>query len=94
LITGETTSGVEDQVISSLQVIIFPNPCSESFLIQSESELQKVEVYSITGSKVFERNLHEKSLMIDMTGFTPGRYIVVTHLINREKAVVSTVVRN
>ncbi|MFA6482789.1 MAG: T9SS type A sorting domain-containing protein, partial [Bacteroidales bacterium] len=94
LVTGETASGIEELTISSMRIRVYPNPCAGKLRIETENELKKVEVYSMSGSKVFDQASQGNLSIIDMTGFDTGRYTLVIHVVNEAHPFVRPVVKN
>ncbi len=91
-ITGEAISGIENPAVLSLNVSIFPNPCADILTVNSENELSKIEIFSITGSKVSELNQTGRNLSIDTNKFQPGRYFLVAHFIGNAGSAVRSVI--
>jgi hypothetical protein len=57
----------------------FPNPTSGKLTIQSEREIKSINVYSITGAKVYSRPKDLTSNEIDLSNYNNGIYIVVVN---------------
>ena len=91
-ITGETISGISNPAALSLNVSIYPNPCADILTVNSENELNKIEIYSITGSKVFELNQTGHNLSIDTNKFQSGRYFLVAHFTGNAGSAVRSVI--
>ncbi|MDR0969065.1 MAG: Ig-like domain-containing protein, partial [Lentimicrobiaceae bacterium] len=67
-----TVSGIED--IANQGITIFPNPVKDELFIDSETAIQKVEIYSITGALLLEEsNVNEK---INVSALPQGLYVV------------------
>ncbi len=92
IITGETVSGIDNRSAPTLNISIYPNPCADILTVNSENELSKIEIYSITGSKVFELNQTGRNLSIDTNKFQPGRYFLVAHFIGNAGSAVRSVI--
>ena len=83
----ESSSGIEN--IKDNQISIYPNPAKDELFIQSELQIKKVELYSITGALLLsENNFNEK---ISVYGFPQGVYMVKVY--TDEGMVVSKVVK-
>lgn len=83
-------SGVDDEETN--QVIIYPNPCSETLTIRlKNSLLSKVEVINSLGQIVETRNSSEENLEIDLADFSAGVYLV--RITNKEGVVSKEIVK-
>ncbi len=49
-----STLGMEENVLTDLQVSVYPNPASEYITISSTLELTKVEMFDLTGKRVLD----------------------------------------
>ncbi|WP_299212729.1 T9SS type A sorting domain-containing protein [uncultured Aquimarina sp.] len=61
------------------QILIFPNPVSDQFVITSSDKIQKVQIYNALGKLVATENLNNKtnpSKHINVSFLTKGIYIV------------------
>ena len=47
--------GIDDEILSS-GLNIYPNPVSNSFTIESQTPIEKVEIYTVLGQKVIEKS--------------------------------------
>jgi hypothetical protein len=54
---------------------IYPNPANKMLTVDSENEIQKIEIYSMVGMKVFEQVTNIK--LIDITELAYGMYQIV-----------------
>lgn len=60
---------------------IFPNPAIDNFTVNSNDEINFVEVYNFLGTKVLEAKLTgTNSNFINISTLSPGRYFVKVHL--------------
>lgn len=57
--------------------VLYPNPASEYFQIQSTIELTSVSIYNILGEKVVVVPLHTTQYKVDCSQLTTGVYLVV-----------------
>ena len=57
----------------------FPNPTSGKLTIQSEREIKSINIYSITGAKVYSRPKDQTSNEIDLSSYNNGIYVVVVN---------------
>ncbi len=72
--------GSEEGIATEEQLIVFPNPASEAVTLHlngSENQMERVMVYSMTGSLVYDSGkMTSKRMMVDVSGFVPGVYTV------------------
>jgi hypothetical protein len=56
----------------------YPNPCKGKLTINSSNPLGAIEIYSITGNRIYSDNTiqQQTSNEIDLTGYAKGVYIV------------------
>lgn len=63
-------------------IIYYPNPVLNNLNIKSETEIQNIDVYTITGQRIKSLTLKTKSAVIDLTDITQGTYIVYVTMKN------------
>ncbi len=73
--------GQEDQVlsISDLNDVTFntyPNPASEHIMVTSNKTISRIELYSITGQKVFNEETSTSSYKLPLTEYVDGVYFL------------------
>ncbi|MDR0873533.1 MAG: T9SS type A sorting domain-containing protein [Prevotellaceae bacterium] len=67
-----STSGIDDVVAGQLK--IFPNPVKDEIFIKSDLQIQKVEIYSLTGVLLLsENNFNEK---LSVSALPAGVYLL------------------
>lgn len=72
-ITQSTTSIVKN----TLKVNIFPNPIRDILNVESEKSITKIEVYTITGVKIYEKQVgNSLNMAIPTANFPKGMLIV------------------
>ena len=77
---GEATS-VEEEPQAVFR--IFPNPAAGILHIESDTEIERIEIFSLPGNKLHEiDNSPDYSVLIDVSHFDPGLYIIRIHLIS------------
>jgi hypothetical protein len=81
---------------SSPEMKIYPNPATDQVTIEIKSKNtvknSLISVYDIQGQLVFEKQVFQKSLKIDISNFSRGVYIV--KLTNNKAVEVSRFIRN
>ena len=74
---GSTPTGIADLQNSS-DLIVYPNPGTGHFILKSERRIKTIEVYTVSGSKIYTHNPTKErgSVEIDISSFPSGVYIV------------------
>lgn len=74
---GSAPNGISD-FKNSGNFIIYPNPGNGRFTLQSNSNVSSIEIYDITGRKIFSKNLNgrQASEQINIVGAPSGIYFV------------------
>ena len=65
------------QNLKSSNFSIYPNPTHSTTTISYNQIIQKVEVYTITGKKIIEKNPNKQTAIINMNSLNKGIYIAV-----------------
>ena len=65
-----------DEKIAENEIHMFPNPASTNLTILSGFKMDKIEIKSLTGQKVFENKTAIDSISIDISSFSKGMYLV------------------
>jgi len=80
-IGGSAAPQATEQNVENVFNVIsaFPNPTTGLITIQSEGEIRSINVYSITGAKIYSRPNDQTSREIDLSSFNSGIYIVVVN---------------
>ena len=88
LFANKSILSSEDFNTKKLQATISPNPASDNFTIEMESELQSVEIYSLQGQKVLSSNAKD----VTVSNLPKGLYLVriedASHAISTQKLIV------
>jgi hypothetical protein len=70
----------DDKTATEDQLVIFPNPAKEAVTLHlngSANQMERVMVYGITGSLVYDSGkMTAKRMMVDVSGYAPGIYMV------------------
>ena len=77
-LASKMSQPVEEKIVSdSDEIIIYPNPSNGNFIIQMKDsgELSKIEIFSLLGQKVFEKENNNTSI-INLDNVTKGTYII------------------
>jgi hypothetical protein len=85
-LNGNGTNDIIDNQITHF--IAYPNPFNESIEIESESLIQDISVFDITGKTVFSESLNTSNLTINTMNWKSGIYFINVgnkfHKITRE----------
>lgn len=74
-LNAESNVGFEEVVNSEFK--LFPNPGNGIFTIESEKEIFKVDVYTITGKRILMSEYKKLNVSVDLSGFSSGVYYVL-----------------
>jgi hypothetical protein len=73
-------SGKAEKAVTEDQLVVFPNPASQAVTLHMNgqgNEMEQVQVYSMTGSLVFDSGkMTAKRMMLNVADFAPGMYMV------------------
>ena len=69
----KNTDGVEELAIT---FGIYPNPVSDMLNIEASENIEQVEVFTITGAKVFSQKSFTEKVEINTTDLSAGTYII------------------
>lgn len=90
----ELNTGLPDEV-NQYNIMVFPNPSSDLFYINlgSSSETARIEVFTIEGEKIMERNLHTGTEVdkINMEHLSSGLYNLI--IIFEDQVVVKKIIK-
>lgn len=73
---GECIVGVEEEHLETSGLNITPNPANEMVTLTHSNGGGSIEIYDITGKKVYSRNTASSIARIDISSFNAGLYIV------------------
>lgn len=73
---GATNLKKTPQHFGQIDQLIFPNPNRGSFQIQTDTNIEKIEIYDLQGHLIFESTPNKKTTEVNLT--TTGIYIVKT----------------
>lgn len=65
------------QKFQNFSAQIFPNPSSDFLNINSDLNIDIIEIFSLNGNKVFSQAINSKESLINISQFSNGNYIVV-----------------
>jgi photosystem II stability/assembly factor-like uncharacterized protein len=56
--------------------VIFPNPATEFIQVLSEKPITSIEIYNLTGAKVYDKNVTGNTVQITLKDLVAGEYII------------------
>lgn len=65
---------IED--ISSNSLVVYPNPSSGKFFIESEFVINQIEIYDLSGKLLYHISAHSDKIEIDISNFLSGIYTI------------------
>lgn len=74
---------VEDVLFENFN--FYPNPVDEVLIISNAESIDQIEIYDITGKKVFSQNHKDNHLEVDMSKFSTGTYLLKARIETTEK---------
>ena len=58
------------------EVVIYPNPVSYAFTLQSDEVIETLEIYSSVGKLIKQLTLNTAKITIDISDLSSGGYLV------------------
>lgn len=72
--TISCTGTLGDQNNDYIDFSYFPNPTTGNVSISSKSEINEVEIYSVTGQILYKKSINNKNTAVDISSFAAGTY--------------------
>ena len=79
-VTDCSSLGMENIKIE--KVLVFPNPAKDVLYLQSPKEVQKIEIFDMSGRKILQKNVNKKEDQINIEILKSGIYILKTYTDN------------
>ena len=71
------TVGIDNEIYNEINAVnIFPNPATDLLKIQSNQEIQQIEVFNYLGQIILEKSVSGKQLKLSTSTLEAGIYIV------------------
>lgn len=80
VVTDCSSLGMENIKIE--KVLVFPNPAKDVLYLQSPKEVQKIEIFDMSGRKILQKNVNKKDDQINIEILKSGIYILKTYTDN------------
>ena len=55
---------------------LYPNPTSEGFTVETKENINRVQLYDIIGTKVYDRELENEQTYVSTQGLARGVFLV------------------
>lgn len=68
-------TGIEEEEAPGIR--IFPNPANDMINVQTEIDGIHLEIYNLTGEKIFETDSGVEQTRVDVSGFSNGVYLIL-----------------
>jgi len=78
LIAGELIDDI-DEIQTSLNINLYPNPCTTNFTIETDEEIESIEIFNIAGSKCKEVKVDLQQQQINIEDLQPGIYSIIMY---------------
>jgi len=72
----ESSASIEEPLLNTANVLVYPNPFLDQLTISSETELQKIELYQANGLLLFVKDLSDKTFSIETSELKNGIYFL------------------
>jgi hypothetical protein len=72
----ESPASIQDPMLNSANVLVYPNPFLNQITITSETELQKIELYQANGLLLFVKDLSGKAFTLETSELKNGIYFL------------------
>jgi len=73
----DTKVNISDEVSETNKIRIFPNPFENEIFIKSTVLYSQIEIYNLTGTKIFSRKVSENQSEINLNCLLSGIYLIV-----------------
>ncbi|SEI03308.1 Por secretion system C-terminal sorting domain-containing protein, partial [Paenimyroides aquimaris] len=72
----EVTVSLSVQELDLAQLSYYPNPADSELNISYIEEINKVEIFTITGQKVLSKEFKSREVKVDLSGLSAGTYML------------------
>jgi hypothetical protein len=88
---NDGTTGTTE-IYRETNISVYPNPADNEITIDSDFELDRIVIYNLTGKKIIDQVIREKSTSLNISQFGNGLYIIKAFLYDEEVAVEKLIV--
>ena len=71
-----TTLGISEINNLKSEILIYPNPATTSFTIESTNKIQSIKVFDVMGSEILKQVQNDQRVTSDVSGIAKGIYFV------------------
>jgi len=68
--------GMKDQILQEREIAIYPNPSHGIFTITSDKSISSLEIYNLSGERVYSGFKFSQQTSLDLSGYSKGFYII------------------
>jgi len=61
------------------QVLLYPNPATNLVVVETNSIIDRIEIFDLTGKKVYSKFINSLNTTIDVTSFSKGIYLITVN---------------
>jgi hypothetical protein len=72
----ESSASIEETLLNTANVLVYPNPFLDQLTVSSETELQKIELYRANGLLLFVKDISDKTFSIETSELKNGIYFL------------------
>jgi hypothetical protein len=72
----ESSASIQDPILNTANVLVYPNPFLDQLTVSSETELQKIELYQANGLLLFVKDLAGKDFTLETSELKNGIYFL------------------
>jgi len=72
----ESSASIQDPMLNTANVLVYPNPFLDQLTISSQTELQKIELYQANGLLLFVKDLSGKAFTLETSELKNGIYFL------------------
>ena len=90
VVVAENDDNISVSEFDEVVFEIYPNPASEYVRITSDVEIESLMIFSIDGKMVYSEDVNQEEIMIDVTGFAKGSYLV--RMVSNDRFVVRRII--
>ena len=85
-LTTLSISNNQDDKNNTLEIMIYPNPTSNSVTVTSKQEITQIEVYNTGGQLIYEDKLKDLKTTVDISKYESGNYFITIKIGIQQKS--------
>ena len=75
-LTVVDATGIGDEEMSRIEMLVYPNPARNMVNVQSNSTIERLSIYNHIGQAVTEQYVNNTSASVNVDGIKSGVYII------------------